>query len=369
MKIYHITEAPRVEPTVGKVTPSTDNGPKLSSTKTASTTGTKSLTGITGTKAAFANKNGGVSKGTIVGPAKNGNPNQVSFKDSKGKTFNVSVKKLLDPKKLTPLNIGASTSTTKPAPKADAPKADLKADPKPKVDDKKPKPKANKAKISFLSKTFKALTRGGLTQLIFSTQFLTLQSDKYIKHIEAQVNNGTPIDVANDPVLKRIRYDVAEHGVTTLMAFSLTVTAGGAAASRIIRTIGLASATFPGAGWVAAAIAGATWLGVGYVTQLVAGWLSSRAFAEGIVDMMIKGPFSPQHVHDYIKAYATLMDKPVPESIESLEESNEGTVDFASIGKELMDPKLKAALVKAKQKGATGKTAIKVLDKRLDSAI
>jgi len=34
-----------------------------------------------------------------------------------------------------------------------------------------------------------------------------------------------------------------------------------------------------------------------------------------------------------------------------------------------MDPKLKAALVKAKQKGATGKTAIKVLDKRLDSAI
>jgi hypothetical protein len=210
---------------------------------------------------------------------------------------------------------------------------------------------------------------GTLTQLIFSAQFLTLQSDKYITYIESQVNKGEPIDVANDPILKRIRYDVAEHGVTALMAFSLTVTAGGVAATRIIRAIGLASAAFPGAGWIAAAIAGATWLGVGYVTQIVAGWLSSRAFAEGIVDSMIKGPFSPQHVHDYIKSYAKLMNKPVPESIESLEESSESTVNFASIGKELMDPKLKAALVKAKQKGATGKTAIKVLDKRLDSAI
>jgi hypothetical protein len=98
MKIYHITEAPRIEPKISGI-------------------GTE----ITGTKAAFANKNGSVSKGTIVGPAKNGNPNQVSFKDSKGKTFNVSIKKLLDPKKLTPLNIGLGTSTTTAAPKADAP--------------------------------------------------------------------------------------------------------------------------------------------------------------------------------------------------------------------------------------------------------
>jgi hypothetical protein len=112
MKVHHITEAPRIEPSLG------DTG-----TKTAPSGSGKPVTGITGTKAAFANKNGGVSKGTIVGPAANGNPNQVSFKDSKGKTFNVSINKLLDPKKLTPLNIGLDTSTTTAAPKADAPDA------------------------------------------------------------------------------------------------------------------------------------------------------------------------------------------------------------------------------------------------------
>ena len=120
MKIYHITEAPKInvgdrkDPTfnTNPGTTTSSDGPKISS-------GSKPVTGITGTKAAFANKNGGVSKGTIVGPAKNGNPNQVSFRDSKGKTFNVSIKKLLDPKKLTPLNIGLGTSTTTAAPKAD----------------------------------------------------------------------------------------------------------------------------------------------------------------------------------------------------------------------------------------------------------
>lgn len=117
MKVHHITEAPRIEPKLGDTgTRTAPSGPKISS-------GGKPVTGITGTKAAFANKNGGVSKGTIVGPAANGNPNQVSFKDSKGKTFNVSINKLLDPKKLTPLNIGLDTSTTTAAPKADAPDA------------------------------------------------------------------------------------------------------------------------------------------------------------------------------------------------------------------------------------------------------
>ena len=107
MKVHHITEAPRIEPKVGNTGAGTaPSGPRVSNTKP--------LTGITGTKASFANKSGGVSTGTIVGPAKNGNPNQVSFKDAKGKTFNVSVNKLLDPKTRTPLNIGGSASTTTP---------------------------------------------------------------------------------------------------------------------------------------------------------------------------------------------------------------------------------------------------------------
>jgi len=132
MKVHHITEAPKIEPKIGGTGAGTaPSGPKISNTK--------SLTGITGTKASFVNKSGGVSTGTIVGPAKSGNPNQVSFKDAKGKTYNVSVKKLLDPKTRTPLNIGGSASTTTAAPKADAGKAPIKADPKAKADAPKPK--------------------------------------------------------------------------------------------------------------------------------------------------------------------------------------------------------------------------------------
>ena len=147
MKVHHITEAPRIEPKVGGPgAGTTPSGPKISSSK--------SITGITGTKASFANKRGSVSTGTIVGPAKNGKPNQVSFKDSKGKTFNVSVNKLLDPKTRTPLNIGSGTSTT--APNAEKPSTNKNTG-SPASDTKSPelkaeRPNSNTAKKGILKK-------------------------------------------------------------------------------------------------------------------------------------------------------------------------------------------------------------------------
>jgi len=196
MKVHHITEAPRIEPTFGGTSSgTTPSGPKVSS-------GGKPVTGITGTKAAFANKNGGVSKGTIVGPAKNGNPNQVSFKDSKGKTFNVSIKKLLDPKKLTPLNIGLGTSTTTATPKADTPKADLKADPKlnaPKAD--APKGSIGDGvwkKIKFGGKVLKVIFGGTLGQI--AVQYMNLANINSIikEHYKIVGEHGYPSQQAKD---------------------------------------------------------------------------------------------------------------------------------------------------------------------------
>ena len=345
MKVYHITEAGRTEPPLGGLGDRTTNrGPSVSSPATASGPLKGQSLKLNGVSYQFK---GNAWVVTDTSEFKGKNP------PKKGQLADRNAKELLN-QKSAKLNGGGA------APKADAPKAD---EIKPKADDTKTK--APKAKAGFIKKFTKFIGKGSLVSLVFTVDSMTRHADTYIRRLQEMVNNGEPINIA-DPKLKRIRYNIAEEGVTAIMGLSLMVTAGGATALGIIRTLGLISASFVGAGWIAAAIAGATWLGVGYVTQLVAGWLSSRVFAQGMVDWMLSTPFTPAHAHSYAISYAKIMGKPVPTIVESLEESSNAKVDFRSIGRELMDPKLKAALVKAKQKGATGKTAMQVIDKRLD---
>tara|TARA_B110000977_G_scaffold107183_1_gene139600 strand:+ start:108 stop:1154 length:1047 start_codon:yes stop_codon:yes gene_type:complete len=345
MKVYHITEAGRTEPPLGGLGDRTTNrGPSVSSPATASGPLKGQSIKLNGVSYQFK---GNAWVVTDTSEFKGRNP------PKKGQLADRNAKELLN-QKSAKLNGGGA------APKADAPKAD---EIKPKADDTKTK--APKAKAGFIKKFTKFIGKGSLVSLVFTVDSMTRHADTYIKRLQQMVDNGEPINIA-DPELKRIRYNIAEEGVTSMLTLAGMVTAGGLVATKIIRTIGLASATFPGAGWVAAAIAGATWLGVGYLTQLVAGWLSSRVFAQGMVNWMLSKPFTPGHAHSYAINYAKITGKPVPTIVESLEESSNAKVDFASIGKELMDPKLKAALIKAKQKGATGKNAMQVIDKRLD---
>ncbi len=264
MKVHHITEAPRIEPPRIGGTVTAPSGPTVSS-------GSKPVTGITGTKAAFANKNGGVSKGTVVGPAKNGNPNQVSFKDSKGKTFNVSIKKLLDPKKLTPLNIGLGTSTTTATPKADAPKADLKADPKadaPKADGKK-----GKARFKAGWKTFGVL--GGIISAGLLGQEIVESGGEYAEAIDK--HNGD----TSHPDVQKARQYLANVCADAVVQVFLSIASGAIAGSIASRAL----AVIPGAGWIAALIAGGATTIISYAASKAA---KGQAFIDGIANWMMR---------------------------------------------------------------------------------
>jgi hypothetical protein len=272
MKIHQITEAPRIEPKIGGIgTGTAPSGPTLSAPS-----GSKPITGITGTKAAFANKNGGVSKGTIVGPAKNGNPNQVSFKDSKGKTFNVSIKKLLDPKKLTPLNIGLGTSTTTAAPKADAPKpkltgdpkADLKTDPKPETDSQKPKAKFKMGWKSFGA--FGAIISAGLLG-----QEIIESSGEYAEAIDR--HNGD----TSHPDVQKARQYLANVCADAVVQLFLSIASGAVAGSIASRAL----VGIPGAGWIAAILAGGATTIVSYAASKAA---KGEAFIDSIARWMMR---------------------------------------------------------------------------------
>jgi hypothetical protein len=269
MKIHQITEAPRIEPKIGGIgTRTAPSGPTLSAPS-----GSKPVTGITGTKAAFANKNGGVSKGTVVGPAANGNPNQVSFKDSKGKTFNVSIKKLLDPKKLTPLNIGLGTSTTTAAPKADAPKADpkpdaLKADPKPETDSKKPK-----AKFKMGWKTFGAF--GAIISAGLLGQEIIESSGEYAEAIDR--HNGD----TSHPDVQKARQYLANVCADAVVQLFLSIASGALAGSIASRAL----VGIPGAGWIAAILAGGATTIVSYAASKAA---KGEAFIDSIARWMMR---------------------------------------------------------------------------------
>ncbi len=257
MKVHHITEAPRIEPPRIGGTVTAPSGPTVSS-------GSKPATGITGTKAAFANKNGGVSKGTVVGPAKNGNPNQVSFKDSKGKTFNVSIKKLLDPKKLTPLNIGLGTSTTTATPKADAPKADLKADPKPNVkadniDTGKSKPQGKIAKL------FKGGIVGAYIGIGVGVADFYATTAKYRRKLEQHAYNTKHSEV------EAARGEVAVGLANSLSSILVGIAAGTLAATKATRVFLI----IPGWGWLASLISG----GVGFIAAAALQVLATKTGA------------------------------------------------------------------------------------------
>ena len=270
MKVHHITEAPRIEPKVGNTGAGTaPSGPRVSNTKP--------LTGITGTKASFANKSGGVSTGTIVGPAKNGNPNQVSFKDSKGKTFNVSVKKLLDPKTRTPLNIGLGTSTTTAAPKADAPKAALKADPKADAPKADPKPEADgkKGKTKFKAgwKTFGVL--GGLISAGLLGQEIVESGGEYAEAVDK--HNGD----TSHPDVQKARQYLANVCADAVVQVFLSIASGAIAGSIATRAL----VGIPGAGWIAALIVGGATTIVSYAASKAA---KGQAFIDGIANWMMR---------------------------------------------------------------------------------
>jgi hypothetical protein len=271
MKIHHITEAPRIEPNANtrdmlRALGGSNSEPKVSTSP--------KLTGVTGTKAAFANKNGGVSKGTIVGPAANGNPNQVSFKDSKGKTFNVSVKKLLDPKKLTPLNInsGTSTSTTKTATKSFSADPSDRAGTAPKTDttpkstaplSKRDQKRADWNKKSALSKGGSVLKKMGkwggimgVLSTITGIMDVADRADNYVKVLDRHDGN-----IANPKVItaRAAVHDAFTGAIIALMGSIATGAVAAGAATRIL-------VVFPGLGWLIPLLAGGV------------GWLIGHAF-------------------------------------------------------------------------------------------
>ena len=265
MKVHHITEAPRIEPTANTKNMLKSLGGSLSGTPSVSK---PNLTGVTGTKAAFANKNGGVSKGTIVGPAANGNPNQVSFKDSKGKTFNVSIKKLLDPKKLTPLNINSGTSTTtksfsaNPSDRVDAPKTDTtpkSTAPLSKRDQKR----ADWNKKSVLSKGGTVLKKmgkwGGIMGFLSTITGIIDVADRaenYVKVLDR--HNGELFH----PKVKTSRAAVHDAFSGAIISFFGSIATGAVAAGAATRIL----VVFPGFGWLIPLLAGGV------------GWLIGHAF-------------------------------------------------------------------------------------------
>lgn len=261
MKVHQIIEAgrnsPRKEPKI-----SLGNSPKVATPTTGS------LTGITGTKAGFVSKSGKFITGEIIGPSKSRAANQVSFK-ANGKTFNVSVDKLLDPKTRTPLNIGgASTSSAddgskrqqRRTPKVTADPSDIKVDKKdkltPDTDDGKIKPK----KQSYISKFAKGGVVGTFIGLGLFGQEVLENIDNYANKLEA-ANGDT-----NDQNVQIAKIEL----INTLANATVSILSGFAAGAITAGTMSRVSILVPGLGWLAALIAGGASTIVAYIAQKAA---------------------------------------------------------------------------------------------------
>lgn len=253
MKVHQITEAPRIEPTLGSSTATTPSGPTLSSPGGASSL--KSVDIKPGILDAKGNKTFSVvdQNGKVLqrfdGPNAEAKANEHSDK----------LKKQI-------ANRTKAPAADKPkAPVADKPAADTPADGKPKG-----------GKIKKLFRGFlKATALGNLVGAGMLGQRIIEVGEEYATALDAADGN------VQDPEVKKARTHLANTVANAFVQFFAGVASGAVAASIASRFL----AVIPAAGWIATIIIGAGTTLVSYVAMKAA---EDEAFIDGLARWMMR---------------------------------------------------------------------------------
>ena len=255
MKVHHITEAPRIEPKIGGIgTRTAPSGPKLSSGSGPSLPKSVDIkAGILDPKGNkifnVVDQNGKVLK-RFTGPSAEADAN----------THRDNLKKQIK---------AAKSVKTSSQPKLTGdPKADLKADPKPETDSKKPKAKFKMGWKSFGA--FGAIISAGLLG-----QEIIESSGEYAEAIDR--HNGD----TSHPDVQKARQYLANVCADAVVQLFLSIASGALAGSIATRAL----VGIPGAGWIAAILAGGATTIVSYAASKAA---KGEAFIDSIARWMMR---------------------------------------------------------------------------------
>ena len=255
MKVHHITEAPRIEPKIGGIgTRTAPSGPKLSSGSGPSLPKSVDIkAGILDPKGNkifnVVDQNGKVLK-RFTGPSAEADAN----------THRDNLKKQIK---------AAKSVKTSSQPKLTGdPKADLKADPKPETDSKKPKAKFKMGWKSFGA--FGAIISAGLLG-----QEIIESSGEYAEAIDR--HNGD----TSHPDVQKARQYLANVCADAVVQLFLSIASGAVAGSIASRAL----VGIPGAGWIAAILAGGATTIVSYAASKAA---KGEAFIDSIARWMMR---------------------------------------------------------------------------------
>jgi hypothetical protein len=254
MKVHQITEAPRIDPPkIG--TGTVPSGPTLSAPS-----GTSSLPKSVDIKAGIldpkgnkifnvVDQNGKVLK-RFTGPSAEADAN----------THRDNLKKQI--KSAKPVKTSSQPKLT------GDPKADLKADPKPETDSKKPK-----AKFKMGWKTFGAF--GAIISAGLLGQEIIESSGEYAEAIDR--HNGD----TSHPDVQKARQYLANVCADAVVQLFLSIASGALAGSIASRAL----VGIPGAGWIAAILAGGATTIVSYAASKAA---KGEAFIDSIARWMMR---------------------------------------------------------------------------------
>ena len=271
MKIYHITEAPRIAPTFGKMPPASNSGPTVSSTATASGPLKGQSLKLNGVSYQFRGAKWIV---TDTSEFKGKNPpNKGSFADG-------NAKELLN-QKSAKLNGGGGAS------KADAPKADTKVD-APKADADAPK---GSTKLGKLGKGAIGTAKAGVRKVVVSAPGAALVSGSvlaFINFLEVKSlleNYSKALDQANGVVTdKSVMYTKRElmQGIIEGTTSVFTAAASGAIS---VAAFSRGLALIPFTGWIASIIVGSI---SGIAAYVITRLAKDAAFLKSIAEFLMR---------------------------------------------------------------------------------
>jgi hypothetical protein len=253
MKVHHITEAPRIEPTLGNSRGTVPSGPTLSAPS-----GTSSLPKSVDIKPGILDLKGNKTFSVVDQDGKVIKRFSGPSAEADANTHRDNLKRQIRAAK--PVKTNSQPKLTGD-PKAD-PKADLKADPK--------KPKA-KFKMGW--KTFGAF--GAIISAGLLGQEIIESSGEYAEAIDR--HNG---DTSHRDVQKARQY-LANVCADAVVQLFLSIASGALAGSIASRAL----VGIPGAGWIAAILAGGATTIVSYAASKAA---KGEAFIDSIARWMMR---------------------------------------------------------------------------------
>jgi hypothetical protein len=266
MKIYHITEAPRIAPTFGKMPPASNSGPTVSSTATASGPLKGQSLKLNGVSYQFRGAKWIV---TDTSEFKGKNPpNKGSFADG-------NAKELLN-QQAAKLNGGGGAS------KADAPKADTKAD--------ADAPKGS-TKLGKLGKGAIGTAKAGVRKVVVSAPGAALVSGSvlaFINFLEVKSlleDYGKALDQANGDVTATPVIYMKQELMRGIIEGTTSVFTAAASGAMTAAAFSRGLAFIPFTGWIASLIVGSI---SGIAAYVITRLAKDAAFLKSIAEFMMR---------------------------------------------------------------------------------